>query len=854
MMKKTLLIIFLTFYAQLFSTTYYVSTTGNDANDGLTANTAWKTIYKACNSVPANGGHIISLGAGTFSETQTSNIPSGVTILGAGRNTTIITSSVYPIFAIPNGKNIVMHSFTLDGRMKALWQAMKIDAIQGFDFYDFNVKEFGYWTNVEPYVYISTFAFKTGSDIKIHDFEGTNASSGHNAMIGLGSGAMTNVEIYNGVVNNSEQSHGKIVGAGGASTPLNNVKIHDNTFYTSSVGGWAIPGTQNYPPQIVIEFWDGIMNGCEIYNNNFNACVSIQSNGHAYPSDTYKTLRIHHNKWNCDRNVGYQYAIETSNDNNEIDHNYIYGGAYSIASFGEWGSKPLKNVNIHHNVFEAQSISTLIVNMTGNVQNIRFANNNVYATSGNGLISFGGSVTSSNIVNNIFYKAGGASDNLNSSATISNNLFFNMTAKGSASISANPNFVASGAKPGPYFTLSAASPAIDKGVQIAGVTDGFLGAAPDLGAFEFGATPWTVGNGASVSGPSSFPIPSTVEAELAVLTGGTGVNTDHIGYSGAGFVDGYQASGAKTTFNLTAAAASDFTVKLNYANGSTTSTTLSLYLNGLKVKQIALASTGTWDAWSARTDTLSMKTGLNTLEYVFDATDGGHANLDKIEVVKVVSAYPIPSTIEAEAAELSGTAKINTDHLNFSGTGFVDGYNIAGPSTLFRVKAASTGIYSFELYYANALSTSSLSIYVNGVKLKQTLLPVLATWDSWSTSTELIDLIAGINTIEYVYDATDGGNVNLDKVVVKNATATGTQDAEALNKVIVYPNPSSTGFYLSGSIASISRLRIFTAVGTEVLATKNVSETIGDELKAGMYLVHVEYANGTSEVIKIIKE
>ena len=43
------------------------------------------------------------------------------------------------------------------------------------------------------------------------------------------------------------------------------------------------------------------------------------------------------------------------------------------------------------------------------------------------------------------------------------------------------------------FTLKAGAPAIDAGVVIPGFTDGYLGSAPDLGAYESGALPWTAG-------------------------------------------------------------------------------------------------------------------------------------------------------------------------------------------------------------------------------------------------------------------------------------------------------------------------------------------------------------------------
>jgi hypothetical protein len=59
------------------------------------------------------------------------------------------------------------------------------------------------------------------------------------------------------------------------------------------------------------------------------------------------------------------------------------------------------------------------------------------------------------------------------------------------------------------FRLRANSPAIDSGVLISGFTEGYLGTAPDLGAYEFGGPAWSAGVGArpslaiaAIGGPS----------------------------------------------------------------------------------------------------------------------------------------------------------------------------------------------------------------------------------------------------------------------------------------------------------------------------------------------------------------
>src|SRR5438045_387874 len=55
--------------------TYYVRTSGNDANAGTSAAAAYKTIDKACNS--AHAGDTIYVGAGTFANTDASPANNG---------------------------------------------------------------------------------------------------------------------------------------------------------------------------------------------------------------------------------------------------------------------------------------------------------------------------------------------------------------------------------------------------------------------------------------------------------------------------------------------------------------------------------------------------------------------------------------------------------------------------------------------------------------------------------------------------------------------------------------------------------------------------------------------------------
>lgn len=137
--------------------------------------------------------------------------------------------------------------------------------------------------------------------------------------------------------------------------------------------------------------------------------------------------------------------------------------------------------------------------------------------------------------------------------------------------------------------------------------------------------------------PDGTVAPPEYEAESAKLAGGAGWNTNHPGYSGAGFVDRNWAPGASTTFAVRANQGGRHDIALRYANGQNSDPTpksrsMSLYVNGVKQKQIWLASTVRWDRWATSVETVSLRPGANTISYVYEPTDAGHVNLDKITV------------------------------------------------------------------------------------------------------------------------------------------------------------------------------------------------------------------------------
>lgn len=261
------------------------------------------------------------------------------------------------------------------------------------------------------------------------------------------------------------------------------------------------------------------------------------------------------------------------------------------------------------------------------------------------------------------------------------------------------------------------------------------------------------------------------EAEEGSLSGDSidtkaKINTNHNGYSGSGFVDGFNNAGAAVTFYANTKTGGDYNVGIRYANASGASKSISIFVNGSRVKQVSLANLANWDTWATQNETIPLVAGNNiiTLKYYSDSSDTGNVNIDYITV-------PFNANVqkyEAENAELSGGSAINKNHWYYSGTGFVDGITATGADIKFSVYAPISASYKVVLRYANGTGgTKTLSTYVNGTDVAQTSLTSPgADWNKWQDYEQTLSLNAGYNAIDYRYDSSDSGNVNIDRILV----------------------------------------------------------------------------------------
>jgi hypothetical protein len=137
----------------------------------------------------------------------------------------------------------------------------------------------------------------------------------------------------------------------------------------------------------------------------------------------------------------------------------------------------------------------------------------------------------------------------------------------------------------------------------------------------------------------------------------------------------------------------------------------------------------------------------------------------------IPGAQPDQVFYELEQSRRQGGAGDGTDHPGFSGAAFVDTFGTVGASVTTHVNVKRKGAYDVALRYSNGPNpfrgTKTVSVYVNGLKTGQAVLPSTDNWNDWATETQRLELRRGVNTVEYRVDPTDTGHVNLDLITVR---------------------------------------------------------------------------------------
>ncbi|WP_329135061.1 carbohydrate-binding protein [Streptomyces sp. NBC_00670] len=135
----------------------------------------------------------------------------------------------------------------------------------------------------------------------------------------------------------------------------------------------------------------------------------------------------------------------------------------------------------------------------------------------------------------------------------------------------------------------------------------------------------------ALSGNPAQAATSRYEAEGGSASCTGTLDSDWTGYSGSGFCNGTNTSGAALQFTVNASAAGTATLGVRYANGTTTARPADISVNGTAAGSASFGGTGAWDTWATKTLTVPVKAGSNTVR-LSPTTSGGLPNVDYLDV------------------------------------------------------------------------------------------------------------------------------------------------------------------------------------------------------------------------------
>jgi hypothetical protein len=199
-------------------------------------------------------------------------------------------------------------------------------------------------------------------------------------------------------------------------------------------------------------------------------------------------------------------------------------------------------------------------------------------------------------------------------------------------------------------------------------------------------------------------------------------------------------------------------------------------------------------------------------------------------------AHAAPSRYEAENALIS-QGVVEANHLNFSGTGFVNADNVVGSYVEWTFNAPTAGTATLTIRYANGTTTARpADIAVNATVIEAaSSFGATANWDTWADKTITAPVNVGANTLR-----------------VTGTTANGPANVDYLDVEVAAP-PVPVAVYQAEN-ATLSQAGVFSNhngfTGTGFVDYVNVSSSYVEWTvtvdEAGPQTLTLRYANGTA--------
>jgi hypothetical protein len=210
---------------------------------------------------------------------------------------------------------------------------------------------------------------------------------------------------------------------------------------------------------------------------------------------------------------------------------------------------------------------------------------------------------------------------------------------------------------------------------------------------------------------------------------------------------------------------------------------------------------------------------------------------------------------QAEDGTLANDAIFEDRNTGFAGTGYVNFAATAGSSTKIPVTVKAAGEYTVTLTYALGKDeTRKLCIRVGGEEAVQMEFASTGTWTDWKTVDITLNLVAGVNEIEFATIDGDGPNLDQIKLTLSENTSFAVP-----NSVAKFHSSVSNNIVFMTGVPQNAKITVTDFSGKNLMTQKSIVTTNGtasvslQDYGCGIYLVNIRSIYGSAKFNKTIK-
>lgn len=196
----------------------------------------------------------------------------------------------------------------------------------------------------------------------------------------------------------------------------------------------------------------------------------------------------------------------------------------------------------------------------------------------------------------------------------------------------------------------------------------------------------------------------TFQTEVSSYGGGAIFNNANSGFSGFGYIEGLNQSGAKTSIAVSVPEAGEYPLGILYANGTGAESSITVSVNDVNNPEAPVPagssarwifpSQGDWNQWKTKEQTVQLAQGLNIITLEHGVSDTGEIKVDSIQI-KVGQSVEIVNG-NFETGNDQGWTTVTT---GLTGVDTNDAYQ--GSKKYLYFPADSTGEATFSQTLAN---------------------------------------------------------------------------------------------------------------------------------------------------------